>query len=376
MPFGRRKRKAAATEVPVDYLLISTPNLLASHRIRTQLAAADITTGESEMGLEVYCGHLDWHLMLESLALMLSPLERQDTRVAIVSDSQDPANLHRAIFRAKSLERLLEEMRQSWFNRVLEERQIAIHFQPLIQFPPGRVHGYECLMRGMDAEGKLISPGRMFEAAQTLGKQPMLDECCRAAALKQVARLARQDLTFFINFLPSALTGVDEYVASARRELKAAGLEPEQIAFEVVETDRMLDQQHLSHILRSFRKAGFRVVLDDVGAGYSSLLNLANLRPDYIKLDGELVRRGARSALEAKMIADLADTARQNGIIVVAEGIENEEELRLILDSGIRITQGYFHTRPQPCLLSEAAVRGIIRRIQAVAANRRIEHPN
>ena len=77
------------------------------------------------------------------------------------------------------------------------------------------------------------------------------------------------------------------------------------------------------------------IALDDVGAGYSSLLNLAYLRPDYIKLDGELVRRAAEGALEYKIVSDLAETARQNGIITIAEGIETEPQLHKALACGI-----------------------------------------
>jgi EAL domain-containing protein (putative c-di-GMP-specific phosphodiesterase class I) len=261
-------------------------------------------------------------------------------------------------------------MRESWLNDVLANDRLQVHYQPLVQFPPGRIHGYECLIRGVDAAGNLISPGRLFEAAATLDRLCELDEKCRAAALRAAAAMARPNLNFFINFLPSAVVHTERFFASLQRELDAGGLNPRQIVFEVVETDRVHDHRHLIKTLAQLRKTGFQVALDDVGAGYSSLLSLCRLRPDYIKLDGELVRRAAFSTLEAKMIADLAETARQNGIMTVAEGIETEQQLRLVLDCGIRLTQGYIHARPEPGLLGEPRLRSLLDRITKVAGER------
>jgi EAL domain-containing protein (putative c-di-GMP-specific phosphodiesterase class I) len=144
--------------------------------------------------------------------------------------------------------------------------------------------------------------------------------------------------------------------------LNAAGVRPSQIAFEVVETDKVQSQRELKDVLRAYRKAGFKVALDDVGAGYSTLLSLAEMRPDYIKLDGELVRRSAESNLEAKLVRDLAETARQNGIITIAEGIETAGQMQSVLGAGVRITQGYFHGRPQASPLdAEIAVCALAR---------------
>ncbi len=335
-----------------------------------QLEAAGIATSDSQMGLEVWCRGLDWSSILESLALALSPIEQRDTRVAMVSLTEDHSSLHRAIFRAKGMDALLRELREGWLSDVLSQGRIVMHLQPLMQFPPGRVHGYECLMRGLDDEGRLIMPARMFQAAATLEKLESLDAICRRTAIAAASRFASSSLTFFINFIPSAVVNPMRTLEQMTQQVEEGGLRPGQIAFEVIETEKVYDQRHLMNVLRHLRKAGFKIALDDVGAGYASLLSLSYLRPDYIKLDGELVRRAANSALEAKMVADLAETARQNGIITVAEGIETEDELRVVLDSGIRLTQGYFHARPQAKPLEDEAVRQVVQRIDGIAAGK------
>jgi len=353
-----------------DYLLISAMNSLTASRISAELASGGLVVAETELGLEVCCQGLDWRALLESIALTLSPLERRDTRIATFAVGCDRAALHRSIFRAKSLERLLDDIRESWLDDMLQRNRITIHLQPLMQYPPGRLHGYECLMRGVDADGRSIPPTRVLETARRLDKISILDEQCRLAALRRAAQLAQTGLTFFVNFLPSSIANPQRWLESTLAEISSSGLRPEQVAFEVVETDRVVDRRHLVDILRRFRKAGFKIALDDVGAGYSSLLSLSYMRPDYIKLDGELVRRAATSALEAKMVADLAETARQNGIITVAEGIETAQELRAAMNCGIRITQGYFHARPQLTQLSADQLNAAVNRMAHVSSER------
>jgi EAL domain-containing protein (putative c-di-GMP-specific phosphodiesterase class I) len=357
---------------PVDYLLISTPSPLLASRLRVQLEVSGIRTAESALGLEVHCRSLDWTAVLEAVFAMLSPVQRTETRIAMVNLGDDPGELHRAIFRARPLDALLQELHDEWFCSLVGQDRLAIHFQAMVQHPPGRIHGYECLMRGIGNDGMLIPPGRIFQAAATLDRLRVLDESCRRAAIRAAATLCGPgpELRFFINFLPSTIANPRRCLQDTLCQVQEAGLRPEQIAFEVVETDRVNDRRHLMDILRCFRRVGFKVALDDVGAGYSSLLNISHLRPDYIKLDGELVRRAARSAMEAKLVADLAETARQNGIITIAEGIETGLELRQVINSGIRISQGYFHARPSPTALSPEQTADILARVEQVVAVR------
>jgi len=332
----------------VDFLLLSTLNLLTAHRVRAQLTAAGIASAETALGLKISCRDLDWMTLLESIGVMISEVERRGTRVALVPVSEDPTAIQRAIFHSQSLDLLLVNVRDRWFESCLRRKGVTVFVQPLVQFPPGRLHGYECLMRGLDDDGRLIPPNRMFEAARRLEKLHELDELCRLSAVRAAAQFGRGELTFFINFIPGVTRDPRRALIRLMEEVDAAELSPQQICFEVVETEKISRRRDLLNAIQYYRKAGFKVALDDVGAGYSTLLALSVLRPDYIKIDGELVRRAATSALEAKMVRDLAETARQNGIITIAEGIETIHEFQLALECGVRVTQGYFHARPHP----------------------------
>ncbi|MCY2953074.1 MAG: EAL domain-containing protein [Planctomycetota bacterium] len=368
MVLSSRNHQSLTAPHQPQRLLLSATNAVTTNRIRAHMTAAGIGAEESDVGLAIPCTALDWRAVLESIGVGLSPAERRDTRVAVIRSCQDAADMHRSIFRAQSLEEMLGGVHEQWLDDVLKNDRIAIHFQPIVQFPPGRLHGYECLMRGIDADGALIPPTRVLEAARRLGQLPLLDQKCRLAAIRAAAPLAGTGLTFFINVIPSAMARPRIQLAEMMQELQSRGLRPQEITLEIVETDQISNHRELLNILQYYRKAGFRVALDDVGAGYSSLLSLARLRPDYIKLDGELVRQAATSALEAKMVADLAETARQNGIITIAEGVETPHQFRLILASGIRLTQGYFHAKPRQEPLHSPEIQRLAARAARAAA--------
>jgi EAL domain-containing protein (putative c-di-GMP-specific phosphodiesterase class I) len=369
MDSNRTQAIAPPGEGAVQYLLLSTPNLIARNRVLLQLHVVGIPCDESPIGIRIDCRDLDWRVLLEAISADLSDAERVETRVAVLRQSADPQALHRTLFRAQPLNTLIDDLQNHWFDDILKrDGGIATHLQPLVQFPPGRLHGYECLMRGIDADGATVCPTRMFDLARKLGRLAELDEKCRRAAIRASGGVRQTGLTFFINFIPSATPNPRKTLTATIQELDDAGLKPQQVAFEVVETDKIDDRCELLHVLRCYRKAGFKVALDDVGAGYASLLSVSKLRPDYIKIDGELVRRAAGGSLEAKIVSDLAETARQNGIMTVAEGIETPDHFRFTLASGIRITQGHFLGAPRQKPLTNLEFRQTVRQLNAVRA--------
>jgi EAL domain-containing protein (putative c-di-GMP-specific phosphodiesterase class I) len=374
MPLNDQQDAAASAgdgggDGSVEYVFLSTPNLIARNRVLLQLHVVGIPCDESPIGIRIACRDLDWRLLLEAIAADLSEDERAETRVAVLRQSADPQALHRTVFRAHGLNTFIDDLQNQWFDEILKRDGIDIHLQPLVQFPPGRVHGYECLMRGIDADGAVVCPTRMFDLARKLSRVEELDERCRNAAIRSISRVRGAGLTFFINFIPGATRNPRKALAAMTEQLDDVGLKPGQIALEVVETEKVDDRRELMHLLRSYRKAGFKLALDDVGAGYSSLLSVSKVRPDYIKLDGELVRRAAGGALEAKIVRDLAETARQNGIVTIAEGIETPEQFRLAIDSGIRITQGYWLGAPRVKPLTQTELREVVARIRGAGGS-------
>jgi EAL domain-containing protein (putative c-di-GMP-specific phosphodiesterase class I) len=154
----------------------------------------------------------------------------------------------------------------------------------------------------------------------------------------------------FVNFNPTSIFRPQVCLASTERVVHETGIAPTQLVFEVVESHAIADRGHLVSVLEHYRTLGWRVALDDVGAGWSSLSLLAAVRPDVVKLDKALVQElpddGARIVLNA-----VTDLAHQLGAIVVAEGVETERLADEVTAIGADLGQGWLFgrpTRPEP----------------------------
>jgi len=134
-----------------------------------------------------------------------------------------------------------------------------------------------------------------------------------------------------------------------------------------VDAESSLDRRHLLAVVETYREAGFRISLDDVGAGGASLLNLEDLRPDYVKLDASLCRQASASELEAELLHDVVERARQQGIVAVAKGLENVQQLRFAMDAGVRVTQGFVHAQPAAVPLDSASEDRLLEQVRKIA---------
>jgi len=158
-----------AVEPDVAYLVVTAPDDFVHDRFARALIAAGGQLQRYGVGLKMPCRGVDWKSILRTAGESLSITERHDIRVATVQSGKGPAALAAAIFGARRLDERLNQLASEWLDDVLKRRALAIHFQPLIQQPPGRIYGYEYFMRGVDDAGAMISPAKMFEAAGIWG---------------------------------------------------------------------------------------------------------------------------------------------------------------------------------------------------------------
>ena len=166
-----------------------------------------------------------------------------------------------------------------------------------------------------------------------------LDQLGRSSAIATAQRLGLQG-RLFINFFPTVIYDAAHCLCGIRLAMQGTDLKPERIVFEVVETELVADRGHLATILQQFRAEGFGVALDDFGTGHGSLDLLAALRPDFIKLDIGLVRQVASDRIRAGLVGTMVAVAREAGVEVIAEGVEQPEAAQLLVDLGIRLMQG------------------------------------
>jgi EAL domain-containing protein (putative c-di-GMP-specific phosphodiesterase class I) len=150
----------------------------------------------------------------------------------------------------------------------------------------------------------------------------------------------------FINFTPTSIYDPKNCLQTTLRAVDESTLSREQIVFEVIESENVADPNHLRDILDFYREQGFQVALDDVGSGYSSLNMISRLRPDFMKLDRELVSGLHQDNYKAMIAKKLLETAQELGVHTIAEGVEEEGEFEWLCENGADFVQGYFIARP------------------------------
>lgn len=274
----------------------------------------------------------------------LSRLELADGKCLLLPEGAEPSL--EDLLRFESLQTFVARSSGDWVVEMLRDGRIETHFQPIVSFDkPLEVFAYEALLRGREIDGSLISPGAILRAARDANVIFQTDRAARIASIGAVVA-KHVETNVFINFTPNSVYDPAFCLRSTVSAVEEAGLPPSRFVFEVTESDEVRDVDHLLGILSFYRRSGFRVALDDLGAGYSSLNLLARLRPDFVKLDMELIRGIDEDPYKAVVVEKLLDLAREVGAISVVEGVETEGEWRWAEAHGADLAQGFLCARP------------------------------
>lgn len=252
-----------------------------------------------------------------------------------------------AFSRTKTLRRWLFLLNNADFLDIFKNNSLTTHFQPIVSLHDFEIVGYECLSRGVRADGTLVPPELLFELAEENDLLFFLDRLCRENSLKTAAtKKITKDV--FINFVPTAIYVPETCLQSTVQWASQLEFDPARIVFEVVETHRVEDLAHLRGILDFYRDRGFRTALDDIGSGYMNICTLAALGADVIKVDMEIVRGIESDPIRQSIFAALVAAAAQNQSKVLAEGVETREELAYVTKNGAELAQGFLFARPSP----------------------------
>jgi EAL domain-containing protein (putative c-di-GMP-specific phosphodiesterase class I) len=220
------------------------------------------------------------------------------------------------------------------FDRALGSLWIA--WQPLFR-RDGSLFAHEALLRS--GEPALVRPAQMLAAAERLGRLGELAATVRG-------RTASDDRAFaaglvFVNLTPTDLLD-PELLAPEAGFLARAG----SIVLEITEQAPLETGSRLRDRLQELRAAGFRIALDDLGAGHSNLNSFAAIEPDFVKLDMALVRDIDREPVRRRLVQAMVETCHDLGIAVVAEGIERPGERAVVEELGCDLMQGFLLARP------------------------------
>lgn len=274
----------------------------------------------------------------------VNQVEANDTRCLFLG--KDKALSIREVVRMHTLTKLMAEANSEMLRKILDEERLTSFFQPIVYAKdPARPYAYECLLRGLDDDGNPVSPGPLFKLAADADMLFQLDRAARLQVIKQASRV-KLSTRIFINFVPTAVYNPEYCLRTTVAAADAAGIARDQIVFEVTESERITDLIHLKSILSYYRDNGFQVALDDLGSGYSSLNLIHHLRPDYLKMDMELVQGVDKDTFKASVSRSLLNLAGELDIPVIAEGIERVEEYEWLRENGATYMQGYLFARP------------------------------
>lgn len=277
------------------------------------------------------------------LAGEIGDAELEGCQALVLPHNRQPATAD--YLAARTLKELVARMQNRWLEEMLTEHRLLSLLQPIVS-ADGSIFGHEALVRGVERDGSLIGAGALFQSADEARLLFTLDLAARRSAIETWAKTAPRNQTLFVNFNPSSIYDPAYCLRTTVSAVAELGLTPNRIVFEVTESAEVKNKAHLKGILNFYRKAGFRVALDDVGAGFSGLNMLQEIRPDIIKIDMDLMRGIDGDGFRQSIVRHLIALAHEQNILVVAEGLETEGEIDFARSVGADLLQGYGLGRP------------------------------
>ncbi|WP_148253071.1 bifunctional diguanylate cyclase/phosphodiesterase [Aidingimonas lacisalsi] len=227
---------------------------------------------------------------------------------------------------------------------ILSTETLTPLFQPIVAADDQSIYGYEALIRG-PSDSPLHSPLTLFDTAHRAGRLVELDLLCRRLSIEAFSTLALSG-HLFLNVMPTSLLEDDFREGLTSRFLAGVELSPKRVVIELTEYMPIHDYALMRQAVAHYREMGFRVALDDLGAGYSSLRHWTELRPDFVKVDRHFVQELDRDPGKRQFLGHLLDVSQSLGCQLIAEGIETAGEQHSLQDLNCRLLQGYHFARP------------------------------
>ncbi len=221
-------------------------------------------------------------------------------------------------------------------DRALEGLWMA--YQPIVESSKARLLSYEALLRTTTPEVK--GPGEVLELAEKTGRIFDLGRAVRCAVAKDIAALSPA-IDVFVNLHPADLEDPELYAADSPLTLHSR-----RVVLEITERASVAHDLALCDHMKALRALGYRVAVDDLGAGYAGLTTLARVQPEFVKLDASLVRDIDSSTVNQLIVTAVLSLSGELGSRVVAEAIETEGELAMLRALGIDLMQGYLFAKP------------------------------
>lgn len=249
---------------------------------------------------------------------------------------------------------------------VLRHQTLDTLFQPLFDASGTQVYGHEALTRGPPGT-PLAAPVDLLAEAQALGRSTELDLLMIALAIRRFAA-SNAPGRLFLNVLPTTLVGHADLPTHISALLDGSRLRHQDLVIEVTEHGLADDVSLIQNRVQPLRRAGCEIAIDDLGAGSSGLKIWSALRPDYVKIDRYFTGQLDRDPVVAEILRSMLDMAHVMGSRVVAEGVENAQQMAMLQDLGVDYLQGYHLAKPKRQPRADAAHPPRAERLEASLA--------
>jgi len=223
-------------------------------------------------------------------------------------------------------------------EKTIEQRAVRFAYQPIVNAEDGSVVAYEALCR--PTQESFPGPADLIETAEAAGRMLELGRMIRSIAMVPFGQLPAPTM-MFVNLHPRELT-------SALVHEQPMAQWASRIVLEITETAAIADYDRARETLVKLRAQGYRIALDDLGAGYAGLNSLALLQPDFVKLDMALIRGIHEKSSSRRLVKHLLEFCAGEAIPVIAEGVETEQEHAIVREIGCPLLQGNYLAPPGP----------------------------
>ena len=252
-------------------------------------------------------------------------------------------------------------------RRAIDDGRLSVAYQPvfaLVGADPGRLMGFEALVRWQHPQDGTIAPGSFLPIAEEAGLMIKLTDFVLHCACRQLREWQESDPTWAALTMNVNVSGHDishpAFVARITRAIVETGLKPAHLCIELTEDILMSRLEGALPMLRELRRMGVTLAIDDFGTGYSSLSHLSTLPIDCLKIDRSFVSRLDAGSNEAAVVRSIVLLGNSLGKAVVAEGIETEVQLQQLQDMGCELGQGYWLARPSAAAEVSLLLRSLL----------------
>jgi EAL domain-containing protein (putative c-di-GMP-specific phosphodiesterase class I) len=248
----------------------------------------------------------------------------------------------------KQLEHNLEQ-HKTQIDKIIKNKNVNTVYQPIIDLKKNSVHGFEALSR-FDVHNLSLNTEGVFILAMKLNLTRNLEKMCMETAVMS-SKGIKKCHHLFINLDPNEITYGSINADAFTSFIKKYDLTPSNIVFEITERRYVSNLNDFNKKFDKFKKIGYKIAIDDFGAGYSNLNTIAVIKPDYLKIDINLIRDIDKDLVKKEIVKTLMQFAKKINVKVLSEGVETKEEADTLIELGSELGQGYLYGRPHVNLI-------------------------